>query len=226
MLSRYDDVEIVAEAGNIAAARSLIDQLDPDAIFLDAELTGETGFELARSLPPRTVVIIVSAHDNYAINAFDIAAIDFLVKPVAPLRLETAIERLRDKMSTLNGQSTVIGAAPANGTGTKILVKTTSASMMVAARTITLLKAEGDYTRIFLQSHQSHLVSNLLRKFEPELPSPPFHRLSRSLIVNMDHIEKVEWETTSSCRLHFVSCSETVTLGRAGTRRLRELLRI
>ncbi|WP_299817639.1 LytTR family DNA-binding domain-containing protein [uncultured Roseibium sp.] len=226
MLGQYDDIEIVAEAGDIAAAQGLISRLEPDAVFLDVELSGETGFKLAPTLPPRTAVIIVSAHDNYAISAFDIAAIDFLVKPVAPQRLETTIERLRERMHSLNGRPAASVDPTANGTGDRIHLKTSSSSMMVAAHTISMLQAEGDYTRIFLQSDQSHLVSRLLRKFEPELPSPPFHRLGRSLIVNKDHIDKVEWGTTSGSCLHFVSCSETVDLGRTGTRRLRELLKI
>ncbi|KZM48988.1 LytTR family DNA-binding domain-containing protein [Labrenzia sp. OB1] len=226
MLGQYGGIEIVAEAGSIAAAQGLIGQHEPDAVFLDVELIGETGFELAHALPPRTAVIIVSAHENYAIGAFDIAAIDFLLKPVSPKRLETAIERLREKMQALDREPAVSGNHAAIGTGGRIQLKTSSASMMISAHTISMLQAEGDYTRIFLQSGQSHLVGRLLRKFEPELPSPPFHRLSRSLIVNRDHIDKVEWGSTSGSCLHFVSCSETVDLGRTGTRRLRELLKI
>ena len=100
LLAPFDDIEIVEEASGVDSARKAIAEHNPDAVFLDVELTTGKGFDIAHELPENTFVIIVSAYDLYAIEAFDIAAIDFLLKPVDPDRLETAIERLRDRINT------------------------------------------------------------------------------------------------------------------------------
>lgn len=226
MLGQFEDVSIVAEAGDIPTALNSIRHFKPDAVFLDVELTNGTGFDIARDLPPDTFIIIVSAYDLYAIDAFNVAALDYLLKPVEPQRLETAINRLRERTTSPDGYTERAEESMLLDGAGRIRLKTNSTTILVQAETISMLKADGDYTRIFLETGQTHLISKLLRKFEPELPNPPFFRLSRSHIVNKGHIRKVERYAANKSRLYFETCSETVELGRSATRRLREILNI
>lgn len=225
LLAPFEDIEIIGEASGVDTARDAIAELRPDAVFLDIELTDGKGFEIVNSLPANVMIIVVSAYDLYAIDAFDAAAIDFLVKPIEPERLETAINRLRQRYATQSSGAVIAPENPIGATASKIHLKTTTSSMMVSTDGVSVLTAEGDYTRVHLETGQSHLVTGLLRKFELELPSPPFSRLDRSLIVNLNHIQEVEWEAGGRSRLAFGPDSDVIELGRSGSRRLRGLLR-
>ena len=123
-------------------------------------------------------------------GTFDVAALDFLVKPVDPDRLETAINRLRERLVQQQPAAGVTTRPP-----TRILLKSMMSSVMVSVNTITLLQAEADFTRVHVDTDQTYLAGGLLGKFEADLPSPPFCRLSRSLIVNLEQIHAVEWQS-------------------------------
>lgn len=218
MLAAFDDIDIVGEAGTIDQARDLIATLRPDAVFLDIELSSGKGFDIITDLSPDTAVIVVTAYSLYAIDAFDVAALDFLVKPVDPDRLETAINRLRERLAP-----PPLAAAEARPPA-RILLKSMMSSVMVPVSSITLLQAEADFTRVHLDSDQAYLAGGLLGKFEADLPSPPFCRLSRSLIVNLEHIHTVEWQAGGRSILRFSAAGREISLGRSATRRLRQLL--
>ncbi|AJY47112.1 LytR/AlgR family response regulator transcription factor [Martelella endophytica] len=221
MLSAFEDIEIIGEAGSVDQARALIASLQPDAVFLDIELTSGKGFDIVRDLSTETAVIVVTAYSLYAIDAFDVAALDFLVKPVEPERLETAINRLRERLAQ---QTYATSPGPRTGQPARILLKSMMSSVMVSIDTITLLQAEADFTRVHLDNNQTYLAGGLLGKFEADLPSPPFCRLSRSLIVNLDQIGSVEWESGGRSNVRFASSDHTIPLGRSATKRLRQLL--
>ncbi|MEO1989905.1 MAG: LytTR family DNA-binding domain-containing protein [Martelella sp.] len=219
MLAVFDDIEVIGEAGTIDQARDLIVTLRPDAVFLDIELSSGKGFEIVTDLSPETAVIVVTAYSLYATDAFDVAALDFLVKPVDPDRLETAINRLRERLAP-----PPLAAATSTRPPARILLKSMMSSVMVPVSSITLLQAEADFTRVHLDSDQTYLAGGLLGKFEADLPSPPFCRLSRSLIVNLERIHTVEWQAGGRSLLRFGADSRDYPLGRSATRRLRQLL--
>ncbi len=219
MLSAFDDIEVVGEAGTIDQARALIATLDPDAVFLDIELSSGKGFDIVADLSPDTNIIVVTAYSLYATDAFDVAALDFLVKPVDPDRLETAINRLRERLVQQQPAAGVTTRPP-----TRILLKSMMSSVMVSVNTITLLQAEADFTRVHVDTDQTYLAGGLLGKFEADLPSPPFCRLSRSLIVNLEQIHAVEWQSGGRSIVRFSAAGREIPLGRSATKRLRQLL--
>lgn len=224
MLGVFSDIAVVGEASDLASARDMLERTRPDAVFLDVELTSGKGLDLATDLPSGTFVIVVSAYDLYAIEAFDVAALDFLVKPVKPERLETAIERLRDRLPSRLGPEDT-GGSPAQEPGKERLqIKTSSASILVPHEAVSFLRAEGDYTRVHLGNGQQHLANGLLRVFESRLPAPPFHRLDRSTIVNCAQIQRVNWHASGKCSVAFAASSNVVELGRPASKRLRSIL--
>ncbi|WP_346910581.1 LytTR family DNA-binding domain-containing protein [uncultured Roseibium sp.] len=224
MLSRFPDITIAGEAGDLVSARDMMNRARPDAVFLDVELTNGKGLDLAADLPPDTFVIVVSAYDLYAIDAFDVAALDFLVKPVKPERLETAIGRLRERLP-MRPSAQEKSASPAPETAQdRLQLKTSSTSILVSHEAISFLRAEGDYTRVYLENGQQHLANGLLRVFENRLPAPPFHRLDRSTIVNSAQIRRVDWHASGRSSIHFSTGTNVVELGRPASKRLRSLL--
>jgi two-component system LytT family response regulator len=224
MLGDFPDIAIAGEAGDLVSARLLLQEVRPDAVFLDVELTNGKGFDLAADLPPETFVIVVSAYDLYAIEAFDVAALDFLVKPVKPERLETAIGRLRDRLPDRLSVPDKPGMHTQEAVADRLQLKTSSASILVSHDAVSFLRAEGDYTRIYLENGQQHLASGLLRVFETKLPSPPFHRLDRSTIVNSAQIQRVNWQVSGRSIIHFTTHTHLVEIGRPASKRLRAIL--
>ncbi|TYC69087.1 response regulator transcription factor [Stappia sp. BW2] len=224
MLGEFPEITIAGEAGDLVSARKLMQEVRPDAVFLDVELTNGKGFDLATDLPPETFVIVVSAYDLYAINAFDVAALDFLVKPVKPERLETAIGRLRDRLPERLSTPEKSGVPSQETASDRLQLKTSSASILVSHNAVSFLRAEGDYTRVYLENGQQHLASGLLRVFETKLPSPPFHRLDRSTIVNCAQIQRVNWQVSGRSTIHFTTNAHVVEIGRPASKRLRSIL--
>ncbi|WP_174800930.1 LytR/AlgR family response regulator transcription factor [Martelella limonii] len=220
MLAEFEDIEIVGEAGTLDRARELVASVRPDAIFLDIELTSGTGFDLVADLPPETSVIVVSAYSLYAIDAFDAAALDFLVKPVDPERLQTAIVRLRERLRQTSQTS---DAAIRPAAASRLLLKSMMSSVVVSIDAITMLQAEADFTRVHLDTDQSYLAGGLLGKFESDLKSPPFFRLSRSLIVNLEKIRTIKWEPGGRSLIYFAADKQPTPLGRAASKRLRQI---
>lgn len=232
LLRDYADIEVVAEAGSVAEAQARAAALRLDAIFLDVELTDGRGFDLVAQLQPAPAIVFVTAHDLYAVKAFDVAAIDFLLKPIEPARLALAVERLRRHgqdaaQAAVSGRErqddVELDADPRQaGPRQRIHLRIDGKSVIAPLRTVAMLAAEADFTRVFLKGARDYLVCRLLRHFEAQLPTPPFVRISRSLIVNLDQLERVEWQEAGRCSLSLGGDIGPVMLGRIAARRLRQ----
>lgn len=232
LLQVHTDIEVVAEAGTVSEALALACALHPEAIFLDVELADGRGFDLIAQLMPAPAIVFITAHDLYAVKAFDISAVDFLLKPVVPERLAVAVERLRRRRQDTT-RVAVPGAEqqanveldidPRHGDlQQRIHLRIDGRSVIAPLGTVAMLAAEADFTRVFLKGARDYLVCRLLRHFEAQLPSPPFVRISRSLIVNLDQLEQVEWQEAGRCSLSLGGDIGPVTLGRIAARRLRQ----
>lgn len=232
LLRAHADIEVVAEAGTVSEAQALASALRPDAIFLDVELTDGRGFDLVAQLLPMPAIVFVTAHDLYAVKAFDVSAVDFLLKPVDPGRLALTVERLRR-----HWQDAARAVAPGrerqddvelevdpkhDGPQQRIHLRIDGKSVIAPLGTVAMLAAEADFTRVFLKGARDYLICRLLRHFEAQLPTPPFVRISRSLIVNLDQLERVEWQEAGRCSLSLGGDIGPVRLGRIAARRLRQ----
>lgn len=234
LLQAHPDVEIVAEAGTVAEAREQAGRLRPDAIFLDVELTDGRGFDLLAQLSPMPAIVFVTAHDLYAVKAFDVSALDFLLKPVDPQRLAVTIDRLRrHRLDAARGEALVHerqddaeldGDPQSGGPQQRIHLRIDGRSVIAPLGTVAMLAAEADFTRVFLKGARDYLVCRLLRHFEAQLPTPPFVRISRSLIVNLDQLERVEWQDAGRCSVSLGGGIGPIGLGRIAARRLRQCL--
>ncbi|WP_238119200.1 MULTISPECIES: LytR/AlgR family response regulator transcription factor [unclassified Xanthobacter] len=210
LLAAHADVIVAGEAASLAEARAALAAIRPDVVFLDVELGDGKGFEALRALAPAPEVVFVTAYSRYAVEAFDVAATDFLMKPVEPERLALALQRLRLRRS------------PTADREDKLRLTLPGRQVLVPHARILALAAEGDFTRIHVSEDKDLLVCRLLGQFESELPDPPFRRLSRSVIVNLAQVRRVE--NADGGRVQVILGAETrpLALGRAAARRLRE----
>ncbi|MEP9375275.1 LytTR family DNA-binding domain-containing protein [Aquabacter sp. CN5-332] len=221
LLAEHGDFCIVAEAATLAEAVKAHAATRPDVVFLDVELGDGKGFEMLAGADTRPDVVFVTAYSRYAVRAFDVAAADFLVKPVDPERLALALQRLRERraampLDRLDGS----GAIPAERE--RPLLNLPGMRLTVPFKMVLSLSAEGDFTRIALSDGREQLICRLLGQFETDLPRPPFHRLSRSIIVNLDHVHRVEWTDGGRAQMFLGRSKQAVPLGRTAARRLRQ----
>ncbi|MFA5488845.1 MAG: LytTR family DNA-binding domain-containing protein [Candidimonas sp.] len=205
LLEAASGVHVVGEADSLEHARRLIREHGPDALFLDIELTNHTGFDLLEDLDAKPAVIFVTAHNDYAARAFDVQAIDYLLKPVDPDRLAQTLLRLQPYATGLN-------------------MRTKTGKRFIKIRDLTFVQAQGDYVRLCSTHHANELMHTTLKRLAAQLPSPPFCFLSRSFIINLDHVSHVTDTSSHQTQVVFANGVEPLALGRAATQRLRRAM--
>lgn len=191
LLAAFPAIEIVGEAANAKQARELIATLQPSLLFLDVQMPGETGIELLESIePPAPLVVFTTAYDEFAVKAFELNALDYLLKPVDPARLQVAVEKLSAKSG--GAEMASVGAAVSRlAAEDKVFVREGDRCWFVEVKTIRLLESEGNYTRVHFADVQPQLFRSL-NAMEERLDPKYFFRANRRQIINLAWIDKLE----------------------------------
>jgi two-component system LytT family response regulator len=183
LLQAHPEVEVVGEASNVPEGVQLIEQTKPDLVFLDIQMPGGSGFDLLAALDQAPAVIFTTAYDQYAIRAFDVNALDYLLKPVEPARLAQALQKCERQMQQ-QGERPQERPQTADG---KVFIKDGERCWFVALEQITLFESEGNYTRVHFDQ-QAPLMLRSLTQLEARLDPAKFMRISRSQIVNLEFV--------------------------------------
>ena len=179
-LGARSDVAVVGEAANVRQAIAAIENENPDLVFLDIQMPGGDGFDVARALPESTAVVFVTAHDEHAVRAFDIAAVDYLLKPFDRKRFDQAIERVKKSATR-----------PRDVAAAFFTVRKRDRVLLVAVKDVDWIEAEGKYVRIHVRE-QSHLIRDGIAAVEARLDPRQFVRIHRSTIVNLRRITELQ----------------------------------
>jgi two-component system, LytTR family, response regulator len=194
LLAEHEFVQVCAEAASARAALELVRDEKPDLLFLDVEMPGMNGFDFLEALPaPHPHVIFVTAYDAFAVRAFEVNALDYLMKPVHPQRLAAALAKVRAKQDAMNdGGPGGSDAAPQEERPFKeddrIFVKDGDRCWFIPIGELRLLETDGNFTRLHLKNEKP-LLYRTLNSLEERLPPSMFIRANRSQIVNMRHIK-------------------------------------
>jgi two-component system LytT family response regulator len=188
LLKMHPAVEIVGEAASAAEAMAQIALLAPDLLLLDVQMPGGSGFDLLAALDAAPEVIFCTAYDQYALQAFEVSALDYLLKPVQAHRLATAL---------LRAGARVQAAPTAPG---KIFIKDGERCWFVALADIALFESEGNYARVHFGSQQP-LMPRSLNQLEERLDPAQFLRANRRQIVNLAHVMQVSANTADGMEL-------------------------
>jgi two-component system LytT family response regulator len=199
---------MVGEARDGQEAGEMIRKLLPDLLFLDIQMPGMTGFELLESLDDVPQVIFTTAYDEYAIKAFEVNALDYLMKPVPPARLAAALARVRPVPDTPRLE--------------QVFVRDGERCWIVRLPEIFLLESEGNYTRLHF-GHERPLIRRSLNALEAQLDPAMFFRADRRQILNLKWIEKVEVAISGGLQVTLRG-GRTVEMSRRQSARLREVL--
>ncbi len=189
------EVEIVGECGNGAEAVEAIRRLKPQLVFLDVQMPGMDGFEVLRALErrERPVVVFVTAYDQYAVQAFEERALDYLLKPFGKRRFEDTMARVRERIETPetdDGRDRVNSLLRTIGPRTHMVVKTGTRAVLLQVARIEWLEAEGDYVRIHA-GREVYLTRQTMNRAEAQLAAARFVRVHRSAIVNVEYIKEI-----------------------------------
>jgi len=183
LLGPHADVEVVGEVGSADEAQRAVATLGPDLMFLDIQMPRRTGMQLLESLENAPQVVFTTAHDEHALRAFELGALDYLLKPIAPARLATALDRVRQRLEIPAGE-TLSMTKP-------LLVRDGDEAWLVTLKDVSLIEAAGNYVQLHFGERRPlllHALSALERRLDPD----HFFRASRSLIVNLDHVERFD----------------------------------
>jgi len=218
LLSAHPHVKIVGEANSVGAAASLFTDLRPDLVFLDVQMPDGDGFSLLPKLDPLPAIIFVTAFDAFAIRAFDVNAIDYLLKPVRPDRLAHALERIVHKPPPTNPQQL--------REDDQIVMKSDSRMHVVFVSQISGIEAQENYTRIYLANGSTEFLRRKMNAWVNLLPETLFLRLDRSLIVNLNFVGNLVVEDRDKSVLEMAGFPKPIPLKRVATALLRKALRL
>jgi two-component system LytT family response regulator len=208
LLTEFAEISIVGEAKNLAEAVNLIRINKPDVVFLDIQLSNENGFDLLEMVEKDFKLIFVTAFDEFAIRAFEINAIDYLLKPVNPERLAKTLERL---FETEEKSEVTLRKLEYED---RLFIEIGERSRFLKIRSIKCICADGDYTQVFTDDGKKYLVTKPLKEWEDRLPGQYFIRIHRSAIVNLEFIERVETWFSRSYQIHLHGMKEPLTVSR------------
>ena len=187
LLAEFAWVEVIGEAGNVAEAATKVEAAGPDLLFLDIQMPGGSGFDVLTRLEHVPQVIFTTAHDAHAVRAFEVNALDYLLKPVDPRRLADALARVKDP-----------GLAPTQAPGAvleQLFVRDGPHCWFVPMREVRLLTSEGNYVRLSWGALRP-LVGRSLSAIEQRLDPKKFFRANRRQVINLDFIASVELGTS------------------------------
>ena len=234
LLKSFPDVSVIAQARNGLEAVNLIKEKSPDLVFLDVEMPGLDGFGVLKKLVDKKVrlphIIFATAYDQYALQAFEVSAVDYLLKPFDKVRVGRALTRARQLIASqpAGSESLItllenLGAAPP----TKLLLKTAQRLLLVDAEDVVFATINEGLITIATREAEGSSNYRTLEELQSSLDASRFWRVHRSYLVNVDHIREVVPWFKSTYQLKMNDRSQTmVPVSRAQTRRLREFLNL
>jgi two-component system LytT family response regulator len=208
LLTEHPEIEIAGEARNGEEALALAAQLSPDLLFLDIQMPQMSGFDVLDRLDDITQVIFTTAYDAYAIKAFEVNALDYLMKPIAPARLAAALAKVRPRSGPTRLE--------------RVFVRDGDRCWIVALPDIFLLESDGNYTRVHFNG-QRPLIRRSLNALEAQLDPAVFFRANRKEILNLKWIDKVDLGVAGGLSVTLRG-GRAVEMSRRQSGRLREIL--
>lgn len=218
LLKRFPSIEVVAEADSVRTAIAAIQQHHPDLIFLDIKFPGENGFDLFDHVEVNAKVVFVTAFDEYAIRAFEINALDYLLKPINPDRLALTIGRMT---SAEEKAASKPNRLPHDGV---LFLQLNNRFHFIKVASIMKINAAGFYTEVLTTMGKKGLVRRNMKDWEEILPENNFIRVHRSTIVNAEFVDRMERGFNNSYQVYLKGCDKPERMSRRYVSRIKHRL--
>lgn len=190
LLQDYPEIEIIGEAANADEALEQINEHKPDLLFLDIQMPGKTGFELLEMLDSVPLVIFITAYDEYALKAFEVNALDYLMKPIQYERLKEALSKVLT-FSKNNQEDTDTTGQPKLGLSDQVFVKDGDKCWFVRLSEIRLFESDGNYIKVYFGTNRP-MIHKSLNALDEKLNDRDFFRASRKHIINLSWLDTIE----------------------------------
>lgn len=236
LLKGFSDVEVVGQAKNSVEAVSLIRDLNPHLVFLDVQIPGTGGFgvlkKLAERKSPLPCIIFITAYDQYAVQAFEVSALDYLLKPISRQRLERALARVRRALETtdptrdkLDRLVEMLEKGRPGAAVTKLIIKTSGRLHLVDAREVIYASIQDGVISIVTKDFEGQSNFRTVEELQANLDPQTFWRVHRSYLININRIKEVVPWFKSSFQLKMDDRKQTeIPVSRAQTKKLRDIL--
>ena len=224
-LADHVEIEIVAECSNGFEAVKAATELKPDLLFLDVQMPKLNGFEVLELIESDVIVVFITAYEQYAVKAFEVHAVDYLLKPFSGERFNEALERAKEKLEQREfppQQEIISSARPKGETIERVLVRDGSRVFVIPAEKIDYIEAQDDYIAIKSEG-KTHLKKQRLSDLQALLDPKRFVRVHRSYILNIDRLSRLELYAKDS-RMAILKDGTQLQVSRSGYDKLKELL--
>lgn len=193
LLAAHPGVRVAGEAGTLNDARALLARGGYDLVFLDVQLRGGTGFDLLDSVVSGAQIVFVTAYDRFALRAFEVNALDYLLKPVSAARLASTLARLGSEPGpAVATAASGAGARPRLTLDDRVFLKADGTTRFVPVASICAVKSAENYTEVVLREGPALLVLRTLKSWEETLPESHFIRIHRQALVNLARVRQIE----------------------------------
>lgn len=239
LLESFESVDVVGSAGTVDDAERFLAGRSVDVVFLDINMPGRLGIDLVARVPPRTKIVFVTAHEDYAIEAFREGAVDYILKPVDRSRLAITLDRLDAVLeppavtddSAERGDEDDwgddAGEASADTADAVTLSGRRGRSVDVVPYTdIVWVEAVKNYSRVQARGRRPRLIRRTMAEWEQLLPKVSFQRISRSLLVQLPAIKSTQWQSRDQTLLLFADVKDPLPIGRTAAARLKDIMRM
>lgn len=217
LVKEYPDIKITGEAEDVKQAHTLIAKHQPDLLFLDIQMPGKTGFDLLNEVEYNGKVIFITAYDEYALRAFEINALDYLMKPISPDRFKLAIDRLNEEEAM-----TAVPLKQNLRYDDRLFLLMGKHMVFLKISSIIYIQAEGDYTLVSTSDGRKGLILKSMKEWISRLPDNHFCRIHRSYIVNLDFVEKIDKEYNYDFSVTLKNCDKSLIMSRRYARFLKD----
>jgi len=215
-LEEYPQIDVLGEAASVEEAVTLINQLKPDLLFLDIQLGDGTGFDLLNQVEFTGDIIFVTAFDEFAIRAFEINALDYLMKPVSDRRLKDALDRL------FEGESkTMVSEQVKIDYNDRLMVTLRKSINFVKMSEIIAITASREYSYIYTNTGKEYLTSYNISEWDNRLPDQHFCRIHRSTIINFEYIAKITPNITGTAEVLMQNSSKSYVISRSYFKKIK-----
>jgi two-component system LytT family response regulator len=219
VLDGFPHIEIVGEASDYESARKVINDTKPDLVFLDIDLNGLTSIDLLNEINCEPKIIFITSHPDFAIKAFELNAVDYIMKPISGDRLKKAIDRVIELNEDQEKPSNADGFDPNSDERFKpdqiILLNFDSKLTFIKIQDINYIEAFGNYTKIYMNDGKLSITYNSIKNWDNRLPEDVFIQIHRSTIVNLLNVAKIEKWTNDTGRLFLKGIEKPFEISRS-----------
>ncbi len=218
LLSDFEEIEIVSEADSVNSAAELLKKQDINIIFLDIQMPGKSGFELLEEIDTSAKIVFVTAYDEFAVKAFEVNALDYLLKPINPKRLKETINRITDTNYGKNNKSETLEY------NDRLFILFNNKYKFIKLSEILCISSAGDYTKITLVNNMYGLTNKSMNEWGNRLPVNYFCRIHRTTIINLEYMDKIEEWFEGSYRIYLKGINTPYEISRRYLAKIKDIM--